>query len=76
MAQECQAEACAIQSCLSKNNYNESRCAAAVKDLYACCAAMYARAEAAGEIKEGAKSESCPIPSVVARKMKQFGKEA
>ncbi|KAL1408469.1 Cx9C motif-containing protein 4, mitochondrial [Vanrija albida] len=74
MAQECQAEACAIQACLQKNNYAEARCAAAVRDLYACCAAMYARARDAGVPEAEAKSESCPIPSVVARKMKQFEK--
>ncbi|WVR06654.1 hypothetical protein IAU60_003686 [Kwoniella sp. DSM 27419] len=72
-AQDCQDEACAIQTCLTRNNYNESVCASYVESLYRCCSEMYARAEKDGRGVSG--STACPIKSVVERKMKRFDQE-
>ena len=60
--------ACSIQTCLQKENYNETKCASYVDALYRCCAKMYAQ----GTSHEG-KSTACPIQSVVERRMKQRG---
>ena len=34
---ECQSYACAIQSCLDKNNYDQEKCGTALVNLYECC---------------------------------------
>ncbi|GMK57501.1 hypothetical protein CspeluHIS016_0403350 [Cutaneotrichosporon spelunceum] len=75
MGTQCQAEACAIQACLDRNGYNEAKCQAAVRRLYECCADMYARSAAAGTSGTDGTSPSCPMPSVVQRKLKQFERE-
>lgn len=64
--------ACAIQTCLTRNNYSEAKCEKALKELYQCCSDMYKRLESEGKPIES-KSPSCPLPNVVARKMKQLG---
>eukprot|EP00884_Botryococcus_braunii_P005297 jgi/Botrbrau1/14769/Bobra.0284s0003.1 len=33
----CKAEACKIQDCLAKNNYDVSRCQGVIKELQKCC---------------------------------------
>lgn len=68
-SQDCQAEACAIQDCLSKYNYNEQKCQDYVESLYRCCAKMYDQNKEHG--KDG-KSTACPIESVVRRRMKNI----
>ncbi|WVQ65455.1 uncharacterized protein L199_003631 [Kwoniella botswanensis] len=68
--QDCQEEACAIQSCLTKNNYNESACSSYVEALYRCCQKMY---ESTNDNES--KSTACPIRSVVERKMKRIEAE-
>ncbi|WVW85088.1 hypothetical protein I302_107125 [Kwoniella bestiolae CBS 10118] len=73
--QDCQEEACAIQSCLTKNNYNESACSAYVESLYRCCQKMYAAADREGRSAEESKSTACPIRSVVERKMRRIEAE-
>jgi mature T-cell proliferation 1 neighbor protein len=35
----CQKQACAIQDCLKKNNYNEAYCFDAIEYMRKCCAA-------------------------------------
>ncbi|KAL4071340.1 DUF1903-domain-containing protein [Scleroderma yunnanense] len=56
----CQAEACALQNCLTSNTYNQGRCDEFVRELYRCCYGMY---------KQGRNAEStvCPMQSVVER---------
>ncbi|KAL7794517.1 DUF1903 domain-containing protein [Trichoderma ceciliae] len=61
----CHPRACAIQDCLSKNNYNEARCQNAVKALYECCQAFYQR------YGDDATSPSCPAPNLLRLKIEQ-----
>ncbi|KAF9569520.1 Steroid 5 alpha-reductase 3 [Mortierella alpina] len=49
--QPCLKQACAIQSCLTNNNYQESRCRDAIEQLEKCCQAL---------IDAGGSSPSCP----------------
>uniref|UniRef100_M4B4Z9 Cx9C motif-containing protein 4, mitochondrial n=1 Tax=Hyaloperonospora arabidopsidis (strain Emoy2) TaxID=559515 RepID=M4B4Z9_HYAAE len=35
----CKKQACAIQFCLQRHGYQESKCAAVIKQYYDCCAA-------------------------------------
>lgn len=67
--------ACAIQDCLTRNNYNEVKCQSAVQALYKCCDAMYAQAARDGKSMDEAKSTACPVKSVVDRKLKQWARE-
>ncbi|KAM0755632.1 DUF1903-domain-containing protein [Meredithblackwellia eburnea MCA 4105] len=57
----CQREACAIQDCLSANEYQESRCVTALDALYTCCS----------KLTPGETSTACPKPEVVQRKLKE-----
>ncbi|KAI0074852.1 DUF1903-domain-containing protein [Panus rudis PR-1116 ss-1] len=57
----CQAEACALQGCLSRNTYTPEKCDQYMRSLYECCAAMYDATNDKGE------STACPIPRVVRR---------
>ncbi|KAI8345983.1 hypothetical protein B0O80DRAFT_471113 [Mortierella sp. GBAus27b] len=50
-SQPCHKEACAIQSCLTKNNYQEARCKDVIEKLQRCCQAL---------IDAGGSSPSCP----------------
>ncbi|KAL7942381.1 DUF1903 domain-containing protein [Trichoderma barbatum] len=61
----CHPRACAIQDCLSKNNYNEARCQNAIKALYECCDAFYQR------YGDDATSPSCPAPKLLRLKIQQ-----
>ena len=65
--------ACAIQTCLSRNSYNEAKCTSYVEALYKCCDAMYTQAERNGKGGE-TKSTACPVRDVVKRRMKSIGK--
>ncbi|KAG1793738.1 uncharacterized protein BJ212DRAFT_1414850 [Suillus subaureus] len=74
--QSCQAEACALQTCLSAHTYSPERCDAHLKQLYQCCSKLYQdRAENNGtEHVKGSNQESistaCPMPGVVERWLK------
>ncbi|KAI1872442.1 hypothetical protein JX265_005322 [Neoarthrinium moseri] len=61
----CHPRACAIQDCLTKNNYNESRCQGLVYALYDCCDAFYKRNG------DDATTVSCPKANLLRLKMKQ-----
>ncbi|KAL7814133.1 DUF1903 domain-containing protein, partial [Trichoderma gracile] len=61
----CHPRACAIQDCLTKNNYNEARCQDAVKALYECCDAFYRR------YGDDASTPSCPKPNLLRLKIQQ-----
>ncbi|VVT56129.1 uncharacterized protein SAPINGB_P004840 [Magnusiomyces paraingens] len=39
--QACHSEACAIQNCLQRRGYDESKCTVYIDQLYACCASFY-----------------------------------
>lgn len=48
--ESCHKEACAIQTCLQKNNYQESKCQESINQLYQCCEKL---------LKSGGESASC-----------------
>jgi hypothetical protein len=54
-----------LQDCLTKNGYNEARCAKLVDALYECCQAFY---EKNGD---NAATASCPKPNLLRLKMEQ-----
>lgn len=77
------ASACAIQTCLSRNSYNQAKCEQYVEALYRCCDQFYKAVDkqsvtnmAGVERPEVVESTACPIRSIVERKMKQFDGEA
>lgn len=41
MGDPCLPQACAIQNCLEKNGYNESKCTKVIDELYLCCKKFY-----------------------------------
>ena len=53
------------QDCLTKNGYNETKCAKLVDALYDCCQAFYERNGS------DAKSVSCPKPDLLRLKIEQ-----
>ncbi|RPA96949.1 DUF1903-domain-containing protein [Choiromyces venosus 120613-1] len=65
----CHPRACAIQDCLVRNNYNESRCTDLIDALYDCCSELYKRDG------PGANSTCCPKESLLKLKMKQRAEE-
>lgn len=52
--------------CLTKNNYNEDKCQAAIKSLYECCGHFYER------YGEEATSVCCPKPKLLQLKLQQL----
>lgn len=65
----CKPQACAIQGCLKRNNYDESKCTKYIDQLYACCQQFYERE---GQV---ARSPCCPIPRLLEFKMRQREEE-
>ncbi|KAF4594517.1 mature-T-cell-proliferation protein [Ophiocordyceps camponoti-floridani] len=63
----CHPRACAIQDCLSRNNYNEAKCREFVRALYKCCRRFYDR------YGEEAQTPSCPQPDLLRLKLEQQG---
>ena len=59
--------ACSLtfQDCLTKNGYNEARCAELVDALYECCQAFYKKNG------DNATTVSCPKPNLLRLKMEQ-----
>lgn len=51
----CKKQACAIQFCLQRRNYQESKCAEVIKRYYDCCAAA---TEAMQKAEQNTKSTS------------------
>ncbi|KAJ7675626.1 hypothetical protein DFH06DRAFT_1034512 [Mycena polygramma] len=64
MSDPCQAEACALQTCLNKNTYRPELCDERLRALYTCCQKMY---DTSGS---GTTSTACPMASVVKRWIK------
>lgn len=65
----CYPRACAIQSCLQKSGFDQSKCEGLIDDLYRCCAKFYQQRGT------DAEADSCPIPSVVERRIKRMESE-
>ncbi|KAA8894087.1 hypothetical protein FN846DRAFT_975990 [Sphaerosporella brunnea] len=65
----CFPRACAIQSCLQRNGYNESKCGAEIDALYECCIEMY-KHEGLAE-----KNVCCPKKPLLELKVKQRAAE-
>ncbi|KAJ7742284.1 hypothetical protein B0H16DRAFT_1563718 [Mycena metata] len=63
MPEDCQTEACALQTCLNKNTYKQEKCDERLRALYMCCQKMYAE-------NPNGSSTACPIESVVRRWIK------
>lgn len=61
----CKPQACAIQNCLMKNGYNESKCSRYIDELYKCCKTFY---ETNGS---EASSVCCPKFKLLQLKLKQ-----
>uniref|UniRef100_A0A060SXR7 Cx9C motif-containing protein 4, mitochondrial n=1 Tax=Blastobotrys adeninivorans TaxID=409370 RepID=A0A060SXR7_BLAAD len=61
---ECHREACRIQDCIQKNNYDETKCTKLVDALYRCCDNYYKNNG------HETKPTACPMPDILARKMK------
>ncbi|KAI5953942.1 CMC4 [Candida margitis] len=65
VSQTCKAKACAIQDCLLRNGYNESKCTTYIDDLYKCCKEFYE------EHGSDAKSVCCPKFNLLQLKLQQ-----
>ncbi|CDK28338.1 unnamed protein product [Kuraishia capsulata CBS 1993] len=65
----CKPQACAIQDCLKKANYDESKCTKVIDQLYLCCTKFYA------ENGEEVRSPCCPTPKLLKFKIEQRKKE-
>lgn len=63
--QQCKPQACAIQDCLKRRRYDESKCTAAIDALYACCAKFYR------EQGRDASSVCCPRADLLELKVQQ-----
>ncbi|KAK7050602.1 Cx9C motif-containing protein 4, mitochondrial [Favolaschia claudopus] len=72
MAEACQSEACALQTCLNKNTYAPEKCDNKLRELYTCCQTMYEKAE--GQTVQP-NSTACPMRNVVERWMKDHPRE-
>ncbi|SAM84501.1 related to Cx9C motif-containing protein 4, mitochondrial [Ustilago bromivora] len=65
----CYPRACAIQSCLQRSGFDQSRCEHLIDDLYRCCAKFYQQRG------KGAEADSCPIASLVDRRIRKMEEE-
>ncbi|KAJ6259524.1 hypothetical protein Dda_5161 [Drechslerella dactyloides] len=65
----CHSKACAIQDCIQKNGFDESKCQQQIDALYACCAEFYRLRG------RDARSVSCPKPNLLDLKIKQRKEE-
>ncbi|KAI1175416.1 hypothetical protein F4777DRAFT_550698 [Nemania sp. FL0916] len=65
----CHPRACAIQNCLEKNNFNQTKCEHLVDALYECCAAFYK------QNGETATTASCPKFRLLQLKLDQRQRE-
>ncbi|SCU83157.1 LAMI_0C02212g1_1 [Lachancea mirantina] len=65
MPDPCKPQACAIQDCLTKANYDESKCSHLIDQLYDCCSKFYR------DNGNDARSPCCPVPHQLARKLEQ-----
>ncbi|KAF2484374.1 hypothetical protein BDY17DRAFT_295526 [Neohortaea acidophila] len=61
----CHPLACALQDCVQKNNFDQSKCEKQIDELYECCRRFYERNG------DEASVVSCPKASLLRLKMKQ-----
>nr|OQO23597.1 hypothetical protein B0A51_08099 [Rachicladosporium sp. CCFEE 5018] len=61
----CHPRACAIQACIQRNGYDESKCQKQVDALYECCNLFYQRNG------DEASTVSCPKANLLRLKMRQ-----
>ena len=54
------------RNCLLSNNYQQDKCEDAIANLYKCCAQFYAKNG------DDARTDGCPMPSVLRRKLKDM----
>ncbi|SCU99134.1 LAFA_0G22188g1_1 [Lachancea sp. 'fantastica'] len=69
MVDPCKPQACAIQACLTKTGFDESKCTQVIDQLYECCTKFYQ--EKGGD----ARTPCCPIPRLLNLKLEQRNKE-
>lgn len=60
----CQRLACAIQTCIQRNQFQQERCNHIVRDLHRCCKQFYERHG------NDARTPNCPVPDVVEAKLR------
>lgn len=63
----CKPHACAIQTCIQRNQFQQEKCESLIRDLYRCCADYY---------KDHGPTElsvSCPKPEAVRAKREAWG---
>ncbi|EPY52464.1 hypothetical protein SPOG_05286 [Schizosaccharomyces cryophilus OY26] len=63
---DCQKEACNLQNCIQRHQYNQSKCEEYVDSLLKCCNSWYS--QKGSENKE--PPHSCPQYSILLRQMK------
>ncbi|WBW74417.1 mitochondrial intermembrane space protein [Schizosaccharomyces osmophilus] len=66
MDASCQKEACNLQNCIQRNQYNQSKCEEYINSLLKCCNLWYS--QNGSESKES--PNSCPQYSILLRQMK------
>ncbi|KAN0061122.1 Cx9C motif-containing protein 4, mitochondrial [Thecaphora frezii] len=66
----CYPKACAIQNCLQSSGFDQAKCEHLIDDLYRCCSLFYKQRG------NHAEADSCPIPSVVQRRIRRMEAEA
>ncbi|KAF8435151.1 hypothetical protein L210DRAFT_2551831 [Boletus edulis BED1] len=69
--QQCQEQACSLQTCLSRNTYSPEKCNEYVRKLYLCCLDMYSTRGDANI----AVSTACPAMPVIERWLKRNNTE-
>ncbi|CAR30129.1 Cx9C motif-containing protein 4, mitochondrial [Lachancea thermotolerans] len=65
MTDPCKPQACAIQGCLTKTGFDESKCSHLIDSLYECCSKFY------NERGADARTPCCPVPSLLRLKLEQ-----
>ncbi|AWU78363.1 uncharacterized protein C5L36_0E04180 [Pichia kudriavzevii] len=65
----CKPQACAIQACLKRHGYDESKCTVLIDSLYECCSNFYR------ENGQEARSPCCPVPRLLEFKVEQRKQE-
>lgn len=59
----CQAQACDIQACIQRHQFQQDKCEHLVQKLYKCCANFYQ------ERGRDARCVSCPRPDILDKKL-------
>ncbi|KDN36926.1 DUF1903-domain-containing protein, partial [Tilletiaria anomala UBC 951] len=62
----CHAHACAIQSCLQKNTFQQDKCEGLIDALYRCCARFYR-----SHGTDAKQPDACPKPAELKKKLEK-----